>query len=227
MEGLFNRLTVKPSEKVIVDRIRRNLLPYYVSQLALLDIDTINELGIKCKRIEESLTWSERYRPPVVNKNVNYLEPDLSCPGFYESISSNKVNISRTGGDSKKQNFSFSNQVSAVKCWNCSAEGHTHRECRRQRKIFCFGCGLNGVNIYNCPKCSGKRRPGEVQNNLINTPSTSNANRVFHDQKSPTSNDSAHFLEVFDPNQPPPPMRQNQNGQVFKKDKNLKNKSRK
>lgn len=230
MEGLFNRLTVKPSEKSIVDRIRRNLLPHYVSQLALLDIDTIDELVAKCKKVEESLTWSERYKPPTVNKNFSYLEPDLSCPNFYNSHFDNKRNFSRPD-DGRKQNFSFTKQVSAVKCWNCSKDGHTHQECRRQKRIFCFGCGLEGVSKPACPKCNGNQSYSNLQNTLINSmPSTSGENQVFNSQQLPSNkynnnSDSSHFLELFDPNQPPPPLPQDR--QKYKKDNKSKNKSRK
>nr|CAI5861030.1 unnamed protein product [Callosobruchus analis] len=41
MEGLFNRLPEKPDEKTMVNKIRRNLLPFYVAQLALHDINTV------------------------------------------------------------------------------------------------------------------------------------------------------------------------------------------
>nr|CAH7739559.1 unnamed protein product [Callosobruchus chinensis] len=54
MEGLFNRLPEKPDEKTIVNKIRRNLLPFYVAQLALHDINTVSELTTLCKRLEES-----------------------------------------------------------------------------------------------------------------------------------------------------------------------------
>nr|CAI5853480.1 unnamed protein product [Callosobruchus analis] len=49
MEGLFNRLPQKPDEKTMVNKIRRNLLPFYVAQLALHDINTVPELTTLCK----------------------------------------------------------------------------------------------------------------------------------------------------------------------------------
>lgn len=56
MEGLFNRLTDTPDEQSRVNKIRRNLLPCFVSQLALHNPNTIDELSDLCKRIEESRT---------------------------------------------------------------------------------------------------------------------------------------------------------------------------
>lgn len=227
MEGLFNRLTEKPSEKIIIDRIRRNLLPTYISQLALLDIDTIDELVVKCKKLEESLTWSERYKSPTVNKNFSYLEPDLSCPNFYESHFHKNKSFSKPD-DGRKPNFQFAKQISTLKCWNCFKDGHSHRECRRQKRIFCFGCGLEGVNKTACPKCNGNQTYANLQNTMLSTSSTSNENRVFCDPQLPSNNsNSSNFLELFDPNQPPPPLPQNQAAQVYKKDKIFKNKSRK
>lgn len=40
MVGLFNIFSVKPSEEVMVNRIRRNLLPFYISRLALQKLKT-------------------------------------------------------------------------------------------------------------------------------------------------------------------------------------------
>lgn len=44
IEGNLNRLDEKPNEKVIVRIIRPNLLPIYVQQLALLNIENVSEL---------------------------------------------------------------------------------------------------------------------------------------------------------------------------------------
>lgn len=49
MEGNLNRLDEKPNEKVIVRIIRPNLLPIYVQQLALLNIENVSELLDRCK----------------------------------------------------------------------------------------------------------------------------------------------------------------------------------
>lgn len=54
MEGLFNRLSNKPDEETMVNRIRRNLRPFYISNLALQKPKTIAELTDLCKKLEES-----------------------------------------------------------------------------------------------------------------------------------------------------------------------------
>lgn len=136
MEGLFNRLSKKPDEQTIVNRIRRNLLPQYVSQLALHEIKTISELTSLVKRLEESHTWSMRYKPPVMRKN-QLLEPDLS---FYPNTS-----------------FRFtSRNVSTLSlhCWNCSKPGHMYQNCPSPRQLFCYGCGAKNIVKSKCQKCS-------------------------------------------------------------------------
>lgn len=169
MEGLFNRLTHKPDEQVIVNRIRRNLLPFFISNLALHKPKTIAELTDLCRHLEESRVWSERYRPPPTFRN-NLLEPDLSCP--YESgssfrpksHSSNPSLPPRSSGAYK--NFDFRNRaqnvsvLSNVRCWNCDEVGHRFNSCPMKRQLFCFGCGMRNVTKASCQNCSPKNGTG-------------------------------------------------------------------
>lgn len=52
MMGLFKRLEVILDEKTVIRTIRRNLIPSFSQLLALIDIDTVDSLCKKCKRIE-------------------------------------------------------------------------------------------------------------------------------------------------------------------------------
>ena len=205
MEALFNRLSEKPSEQTIINKIRRNLLPNYVSHLALLDISSIDELINKCKKIEESLTWSNKYKPPT--KGINYLEPDLSCPNFYDSQKNFGFNDkSFMGNTLNKSKFFSTNQISVqktYKCWNCNGEGHSFRECRKPKQLFCFLCGLKGVSKNTCPKCNKVRNP-EIQMNMINTPSTSRDNTgSFHRDNTDNDISKSNFLEFRESDKPP------------------------
>lgn len=162
MESLFNRLTVVPSEEIIVDIIRENLLPDYVKALALHDIKTISQLQTLCKRLEDTpgfVTTSFRTR---------FMEPDLTRP------------------------MARPQAVCAVevKCWNCLRTGHTYSQCREPRTCFCYGCGAKGIIKPKCQACSknvkvtGRQNLDvaastsfQVQETLEPTPSTSNSRK--------------------------------------------------
>lgn len=145
MEALFNRLPTKPDESHMIHKIRRNLLPQYISHLALQDISSLDELTLLCKRLEESLSWSDRYKPPLTRKS-QLLEPDLSYSTAH-AFRSNTNNVST---------------INLNKCWNCNQSGHHYNVCKFRRNIFCFGCGAKNVTKNNCECCSKNWRQGGI-----------------------------------------------------------------
>lgn len=166
MEGLFSRLSVLPEECIMVNTIRRNLLPDYISCLALQDIDSVVRLKTLCKRLEESRNWSCRYKPPS-SKRSGFLEPDLSC---YNNVFN--AGGSRPFPKIKSANVSIvSPSVSVPTCWNCGCSGHVYNKCLDPRRIFCYGCGMKDVVKSKCPNCSKNEVTGCEQPELA--PSTS------------------------------------------------------
>lgn len=180
MEGLFNRLTHKPDEQTIVNRIRRNLLPFFITNLALHKPTTIAELMDLCKQIEESRVWSDRYKPPPNYRN-GLLEPDLSCPFESNSTFRPKTHLPSTptpsrnygaykGNDNFRNRFNNTNvmhnvsALSNVRCWNCDEVGHRFNSCSKKRQIFCFGCGAKKVIRSSCQNCSSKNGTGGAGN---------------------------------------------------------------
>lgn len=151
MECLYKKLSILPEEKIRVDQIRRNLLPFYINQLALTEINTIEELSNYCKRLEESRSWSERYRNPP-SKRFGLLEPDLST--FPSTSTYNNNNNNNMSNTSALQNFK------SLTCWNCDRVGHSYSVCRLPRKLFCYGCGRKGVVKAKCQSCSKNLIPG-------------------------------------------------------------------
>lgn len=45
-----------------------------------------------------------------------------------------------------------------VRCWNCEEEGHFWDMCLKERKIFCYGCGLRNVYKPQCLKCANNTK---------------------------------------------------------------------
>lgn len=151
MEGLFNRLNIKPDEATMVNRICRNLLPFYVSHLALHSPTTIAELTTLCRKLEESKLWSERYKPPPHSRS-GLIEPDLACStskGSQNSYFANK-NCFRS------KNSQEVSVINTLKCWNCDVVGHRYSDCSRPRTKFCYGCGIKNIIRPQCQVCKGK-----------------------------------------------------------------------
>jgi hypothetical protein len=40
-------------------------------------------------------------------------------------------------------------------CWNCSAQDHFYQDCPMPRRIYCQGCGREGIYTGLCPLCEG------------------------------------------------------------------------
>lgn len=53
-----------------------------------------------------------------------------------------------------------SKRYTEITCWNCDEIGHRHNDCKKDKIIFCYGCGQKGVTKPKCPKCAGKANQG-------------------------------------------------------------------
>lgn len=144
MQGLFAKLTPKPTETEQIKIIRKNLLPYFLGQLALHKISSISELTSLCKQLSETRTLMDKYHPPT-QQNHCLAEPSLSY-----SHASEPVNTSEVRGD----NVSDFRSPSSAKCWNCRRSGHIYSECRSPKSRFCYGCGRPNTYKPKCPTCN-------------------------------------------------------------------------
>lgn len=157
MQGLFSKLTRKPSVSEQVALIKRNLLPYLQRALALQNFNTIDDL-LNCGRIVEESHWrAEHFCPPPTNPRM-MLEPSFAYkrattakPLAIHSIESTSSETSLvpeiTTVDSTKSR--------KMLCWNCKQSNHLRKDCKQPHRVACFRCGTAGYTIKNCPTCSG------------------------------------------------------------------------
>lgn len=184
LQVLFSRLTSSPAEVTKIKHIKNNLLPEYITQLALVEIETVNDLATYCRKLEEASYIKTKRNP---HHSVNELkEPEHNMPStsHYNNNNNNfnKHNNSRRFNNNRPQNKAnnktFSNTVnfnphhenrqskssnisetktgfkSKVVCWNCELPNHVYMNCTSKRNIFCFKCGFKGTKTNECPKCS-------------------------------------------------------------------------
>lgn len=170
MENLFNKLgSTKPSEWTRVKLIRRNLLPYLQTQLALESVETVSELIRLCRTIEETAVRSQKYMPPPTNYR-QLLEPELA---YHKPTSSILLStpLSSVEDQPRREQPSTSTVVrksedsSTIKatCWNCKKTGHRFRNCPQPKSIFCFRCGNSNVIASECPNCQSKNAARKSQ----------------------------------------------------------------
>lgn len=164
MENLFNKLgSSKPTELTRVKLIRRNLLPYLQTQLALYNIETIPQLISLCRAVEETSVRTQKYVPPPTNYR-QLLEPELAYHKPTGSITYGpQISEIQVVNSERHEQIPRENEVGEVRtnCWNCGRTGHKFRKCKEKKRTFCFRCGNSGVIASSCPRCQTKNsNPG-------------------------------------------------------------------
>lgn len=163
MTNLFARLPNKPTEATKLKILQRNILPYYMDRLALQNIETLGEFFTYCQQLDQTKQRIEKFKPPPSNRKT-LLEPDLGYQGPKTKVAECNVltNINSEHPTSSTNRGPL--------CWNCRLYGHFYRNCRKEKKIFCFSCGKVGNTTATCTNCSqyqagsGNGQPVEPRN---------------------------------------------------------------
>lgn len=133
MVNLFDQLLEPLSELKKVDMVTRNMLPYLIERLALIDIPNLNILSRTCKRIEDAKNKMRGYRSAQVVE-VPRREPRRQ---MYELEAAPLLRASN--GDA---------------CWNCKEPGHFFKACQQPKmRVFCYLCGEVGQLARGCSSC--------------------------------------------------------------------------
>lgn len=106
MTNLFNRCSASINEAMKLKILRKNILPFYQTQLGLVDISTVDELIKLCKRIEDSRVNVLNFVPPTVDKHS--VEPDL----LYKANAIEKQSRKRLDSLEAEKQVSFNLQPS-------------------------------------------------------------------------------------------------------------------
>lgn len=161
MDTLFRRLPTPPTEEEKLKILRKNVDPYYIERLALLEIDTTRDLLDFCRRLEEGRQTVSRFKGPLPVKADLFdytLEPDLAYRPNTLHPTTTATNVNAV--TSTEAMVGTSPTATTSKCWNCKKPGHTFRSCAQDPTVFCFRCGSPGTYVRNCPKCRPKNAGG-------------------------------------------------------------------
>lgn len=154
-----------PTDKQMVDILKRNLAEDYRKDVDLKDPRTVADVKNICKRIDRNIVRkpktgttdrSSDHRPSTDrprNRHVFLVE----CLGAeYDSDAGEEdfspleictVNVLTSDEDTLPQ------QKREFTCFNCHQLGHVWRNCKQElKKPFCMGCGKEGVKIPDCPR---------------------------------------------------------------------------
>lgn len=152
------RLRAPLADELLVEIIRRNLLPEIQHEILNLEIKSLQQLRDTCRRRKFFMENMRRQhgiaisRPVQMSKRVSELEVD-------EVEMTSEVSLS-------------AKEVSAINliCWNCGKVGHRYQDCLENRTVFCYGCGAPNTYKPNCSRCSSKNgRQGAQKCALLST----------------------------------------------------------
>lgn len=136
-----------------LDIVTRNLAPFYVMQLPV--VNDLEELEAECLKLEIKKYRADNYRDPKCS-GIDSVEPELSY-SYYAGVSGIKP-------QTRKPTVIDEVTARAVKlCWRCNKAGHFARNCRANVGLKCFNCGKAGVTKRNCPQCNSSSNQGNAQ----------------------------------------------------------------
>ena len=139
MQCLFDRLSEQCSEETKLKQIRRNLSPFYQSQMALVEIKSLDHLVEVGHRLEATRYLVESFAPPPTRR-MALLEPDLAYVGVpaHEEAPAIAATSFRA--------------PTPLSCFRCKEPGHIAARC--PQPVRCYGCNTAGVIRSRCPRCS-------------------------------------------------------------------------
>lgn len=158
IEALAVRLRRRLLAEDLIEILRRNMSVHLRKALWRQEIATVDELLYACNEYE----------------NLCIEEQQLANPGrrlHVHELSNNQLTYATNGQYTQRELYEQPDEynVSAIGtsanqehqvCWNCKERGHPFGQCKQPRKIFCFTCGLDGVNRMECPRCTENIRRG-------------------------------------------------------------------
>ena len=154
MIGLFKNLANIPPEKEQLRIILKNLAPFYLGNLKIFSITSLEQLKEEGKELEYKRTLMQEYNQPP---SRHLLEPELAPSSTTSSpVGVYPMNVPSQASPSPRPS-------GPIKCWNCEGFGHSFSRCSQPRKTFCFRCGTPDVTKQRCPKCN--RESGNANRN--------------------------------------------------------------
>lgn len=139
MGGLFSRLTKPLAETDRLDILLRNIRPEYSRELALIDIESIQELKTVCMRLELAGARASNFSEPSTSGYT--VAPDLQ---FSPRFGPRKQVVSSMNRGAEPDLF----------CFRCKVKDHNTSRCPRSRDLVCFRCGRANVRTPECPNCN-------------------------------------------------------------------------
>lgn len=181
MEVLFKKLSYDIAESEKVEHLTHMMLMRYKS-IETAKCKTVEELKEHCK-YRDSIDNDSPKNPTI---QVSQVKPRRICaiesPSVQEEIDhfsdedepkqesevspqelqaiSRRLRMASFQSTSKSSSNPIARResVKAGNCFNCDEPGHTHRQCEKDKTVFCYRCGKKTFYSWNCPDCVSRQQ---------------------------------------------------------------------
>ncbi|KAF5281722.1 hypothetical protein FQR65_LT14562 [Abscondita terminalis] len=147
---LRNWLSSSPTEEEKLKIIMWNIHPSIQDKLALVEINSEEELLKYGRKIEEVEARKKAISETRSSRPQMRLEPDLA---YVEGIAKQKHEGNMVGGEVYSNSISAAN-LSEFRCWNCNLIGHSARGCKAPHsgasRTVLGGRGYDMIRKLNC-----------------------------------------------------------------------------
>lgn len=159
MDGMFSRLSRKPSEEEKLEIILHNVRPRYATILAAASpILSIDVLGNVCRNYDNiNCQFSDFHEPAAASSHT--LAPEFSYKHSVATSYKSHKPLYNTAQNAHKSVAAVTTETKTnsfnVFCPRCRTNTHNLYNCKQPRDtLVCFKCGEKGVKTPDCPKCS-------------------------------------------------------------------------
>ena len=150
----------------MIEIIKRNLRPELRFELLYVNIISIAHLK-HLVQLRENLLTEDSFRQYVSMRNPVQRRNRRNVAAIQVETSENFPEENEITG----AEISALHQQRKLVCWNYDHEGHVWDMCLRERKLFCYGCGLKNAYKPQCPSCNVSKsenlKKGSFENSRV------------------------------------------------------------
>lgn len=148
IERIFYKMEDRPTELQLINVIRDNVtvdLSAYIGLARTNTLAGIKLLGREAEKLVEKLNPG---RSKSYKKNVHEVSNDGPC-----ATEEDHAFIEAFSGPRKEYKI--------FQCKRCKQKFRVDEETQEEKKVYCYGCGKEGVIVSKCPVCAENRKGSE------------------------------------------------------------------
>lgn len=148
LERLYFKMEAPPTNAQFISVIRDNVIPEISTYIGLARPNTLIEMKYLAREAEKLVDKLKPNKSNFFKKNVNEVSDDDRCCNedehmFIEAFTTQK------------------RDYKVFQCKKCSQKFRVNEETREEKRIYCYGCGKEGVVVTNCPVCLENKKASE------------------------------------------------------------------